>query len=690
MSSTTSAVSTATTSAVTHTLSAGKNLKIVGIILAITSGLLIGSSFVFKKKGLLRSQAGGQLGEGVAYLKSPLWWIGMSMMILGELCNFAAYAFVEAIVVTPLGALSVVICAILSSLFLNEKLSFFGWLGCGLCILGSVIIALNGPQEQTVGQITEFQKLFLSPGFLAYISVLITASVVIVFYFAPKYGKKSMLWYIFVCSMIGGISVSVTTGLGAAIVQTAMGDNQFKHWFMYFLFGFVIITLLIEVYYLNVALALFNTAMVTPTYYVVFTFFSMVTTIVLFKGLDAGVSQIITLVMGFLVICFGITILQMSKVDPEKLGKLDRRSTMLLQAARAQTETVDEKGVVGYEDPGMDTLRGSFGTVGSIIRARTVKRMSQSSQHKSHLRARPPGAAAPYDATVSWMSSAGMPGASEGLSGMQRHQLYDAPVPRDDASSFRAPSVHSELVNKRPTIKFDSQEIVHSYSRPGQPQSPATHEHRQAVHGSMLLHSGYPPLPPLPEPRDSVAATGDLIGMETPVIPALPGPPSVGSRTPVASSTPQTATIPLAISNEHVVHSAPPTMYQRVGRPGLTPPVRKDSREVFDRTTMLSFPSVTDSSPSEWNDEDLERMQITAGLNPAPKTKSDREKSKEREKTRTPKKYPKGLDEDDLEESESLWRKGTRSSTESDTDLPPDSMGSIRLVPPSSSGHGHF
>ena len=35
-----------------------------------------------------------------------------------------------------------------------------------------------------------------------------------------------MLWYIFVCSMIGGISVSVTTGLGAAIVETARGDNQ--------------------------------------------------------------------------------------------------------------------------------------------------------------------------------------------------------------------------------------------------------------------------------------------------------------------------------------------------------------------------------------------------------------------------------------------------------------------------------
>lgn len=38
--------------------------------MAVVSGLLIGSSFVFKKKGLLRSQAGHVAGEGVAYLKS--------------------------------------------------------------------------------------------------------------------------------------------------------------------------------------------------------------------------------------------------------------------------------------------------------------------------------------------------------------------------------------------------------------------------------------------------------------------------------------------------------------------------------------------------------------------------------------------------------------------------------------------
>lgn len=32
-----------------------------------------------------------------------------TVMIIGEVCNFVAYAFTEAILVTPLGALSVVV-----------------------------------------------------------------------------------------------------------------------------------------------------------------------------------------------------------------------------------------------------------------------------------------------------------------------------------------------------------------------------------------------------------------------------------------------------------------------------------------------------------------------------------------------------------------------------------------------------
>ena len=46
---------------------------------------------------------------GFGYLREVQWWAGLITMGLGELCNFAAYGFAPASVVTPLGALSVLV-----------------------------------------------------------------------------------------------------------------------------------------------------------------------------------------------------------------------------------------------------------------------------------------------------------------------------------------------------------------------------------------------------------------------------------------------------------------------------------------------------------------------------------------------------------------------------------------------------
>lgn len=47
-------------------------------------------------------------------------------MGVGEVANFGAYAFAPASLVTPLGALSVLVSAILSSKFLKENLNILG------------------------------------------------------------------------------------------------------------------------------------------------------------------------------------------------------------------------------------------------------------------------------------------------------------------------------------------------------------------------------------------------------------------------------------------------------------------------------------------------------------------------------------------------------------------------------------
>lgn len=84
----------------------------IGLALAVSSSIFIGTSFIVKKKGLLRvsrsssSRAGS---GGYAYLKEWLWWVGLITMAAGEAANFTAYGFAPAILVTPLGALSVLV-----------------------------------------------------------------------------------------------------------------------------------------------------------------------------------------------------------------------------------------------------------------------------------------------------------------------------------------------------------------------------------------------------------------------------------------------------------------------------------------------------------------------------------------------------------------------------------------------------
>ncbi len=48
---------------------------------------------MIKKKGLIAAtrKAGNTAGEGHGYLKNWIWWTGMTLMIVGEICNFAAF-----------------------------------------------------------------------------------------------------------------------------------------------------------------------------------------------------------------------------------------------------------------------------------------------------------------------------------------------------------------------------------------------------------------------------------------------------------------------------------------------------------------------------------------------------------------------------------------------------------------------
>ncbi|XP_073520622.1 magnesium transporter NIPA2 [Phyllobates terribilis] len=295
----------------------GKYDFYIGLILAISSSIFIGGSFILKKKGLLRLARKGSMRAGQgghAYLKEWLWWAGLLSMGAGEVANFAAYAFAPATLVTPLGALSVLVSAILSSYFLSEKLNLHGKIGCLLSILGSTVMVIHAPQEEEIENLNEMSIKLADPGFLLFATGVIIVSLILIFVVAPTHGQSNILVYISICSVIGALSVSCVKGLGIAIKGLFAGEPILKNPLSWILFISLIVCVSTQINYLNRALDIFNTSLVTPIYYVFFTTSVLTCSAILFKEWQhMSANDMIGTFSGFMTIIIGIFLLHAFK-----------------------------------------------------------------------------------------------------------------------------------------------------------------------------------------------------------------------------------------------------------------------------------------------------------------------------------------------------------------------------------------
>lgn len=124
---------------------------------------------------------------------------------------------------------------------------------------------------------------FIHLAFLIYVGFVAVASFVAIFFIAPKHGQSNILVYIFICSVIGSLSVLGCKGLGLALKETISGNSQLGNWLTWFWLFSVVFCVTTQLNYLNKSLDAFNTSLVTPIYYVLFTSFVILASGVLFN-----------------------------------------------------------------------------------------------------------------------------------------------------------------------------------------------------------------------------------------------------------------------------------------------------------------------------------------------------------------------------------------------------------------------
>ncbi|KAL2346056.1 hypothetical protein Fmac_000056 [Flemingia macrophylla] len=322
-----------------------------GLVLAVASGAFIGASFILKKKGLKQAATHGTRAGvgGHSYLLQPLWWAGMLTMLIGEVANFVAYIYAPALLVTPLGALSIIVSAVLAHFLLKEKLQQMGILGCVFCIVGSVLIVIHAPQEHSLTSVQEIWDLATQPLFLAYVAATGSVVLALILHFEPRHGQKNMLVYLGICSLTGSLTVMSTKAIGIAIKLTLEGISQITYPQTWFFLTVAVICIVTQLNYLNKALDTFNTAIVSPVYYVMFTTLTIIASVIMFKDWSGqSASSIASEICGFVIVLSGTILLHVTKEQEQS------------NMQGSLTWYIGEDLMKGIENEHMNIMHGSY------------------------------------------------------------------------------------------------------------------------------------------------------------------------------------------------------------------------------------------------------------------------------------------------------------------------------------------
>jgi drug/metabolite transporter (DMT)-like permease len=263
----------------------------------------------------------------------------------------------------------VIITAILASKFLNERLNLLGKMGCFLCIIGSTIIVIHSPKENEVSDLNLLIEKAGDPVFVTYVIFILALSFFIAFYLGPRIGHKNVLVYIVLCSAIGSLTVMSCKALGLAIRDTISGkSNDFGSSLPYILVIISAVFIVIQMNYLNKALDIFNTSIVTPIYYVIFTSLVITASAILFKEWrKMSAANIVGDACGFLVVICAVILLNafkdmdVSMDDVRSQMRPRRRFVSVAGSARNS-----HSGNVNFEE-GSLMQRGNYGTSDSEV-----------------------------------------------------------------------------------------------------------------------------------------------------------------------------------------------------------------------------------------------------------------------------------------------------------------------------------
>ncbi|KAK1750725.1 magnesium transporter NIPA-domain-containing protein [Echria macrotheca] len=238
------------------------------------------------------------------YLKDPYWWLGQVLITVGEMGNFLAYGFAPASIVSPLGVVALVSNCVIAPIFFKEVFRPRDFWGVIIAIGGAVTVVLSAKQEETKLGPHEVWDAITTMEFKIYMGV--TCSLIaVLMWLSPRYGNRTILIDLGLVGLFGGYTALSTKGVSSMLSSTLFG--AFATPVTYLLLFVLLSTAVMQVRYLNKALARFDSTQVIPIQFVSFTLCVIIGSAVLYRDFERTTSeQAVKFVGGCFLTFFGV------------------------------------------------------------------------------------------------------------------------------------------------------------------------------------------------------------------------------------------------------------------------------------------------------------------------------------------------------------------------------------------------
>ena len=226
--------------------------------------------------------------ERKTYLKSPYWWAGIILMIIGESGNFLAYGFAPASIVSPLGVVALISNCIIAPCLLKERFRQRDFWGVLIAIGGTVTIVLSAKNEEKKLGPDDLLDAIKRWEFLTYLGITVALMIVLI-WASPRYGHRTILIDLGLVGLFGEYTALSTKGIASLISDTLWRTLMFP--ITYVLILVLIGTALMQIRYVNRALQRFDSTQVIPVQFVIFTISVIIGSAVLYREFESATKQ---------------------------------------------------------------------------------------------------------------------------------------------------------------------------------------------------------------------------------------------------------------------------------------------------------------------------------------------------------------------------------------------------------------